>query len=151
MVHGPELGKGPPSPERESRRSVAVRHPETGHCVEDLACQLYLNSLSVEGPTSHTSTDDRFVSVNGVLDHAALAVTRRRVPLASSEFSDQANVAISFLQFGRGLWAEPGITPRWNEYPHCSAFTLVIGGFVNRLGVVGAVCGDRCDGVSSLL
>ncbi len=117
---------------------------------EDLAHQLHLDQLSVEGSTSHTSADDRFVPVHGVLDHAALAVARGRVPLAPPEFSDRANVAFSLLECGRGLWAEPGITPRWNEYPYDSAFTLLIGGFVNRLGVVCAVRGDRCDGVSNL-
>ncbi len=74
LVHGSELRTDPASPERGSLRSVAVRHAETGHRVEDLARQLYLNSLSSEGSTSHRSTDDRLVTVHGVLHHAALAV-----------------------------------------------------------------------------
>ena len=74
LVHDSDMRTDPPSPERESRHSVAARHPETGHCVEDLARQLHLDLLSVEGSTSHTPADDRFVSVHGVLDHAALAV-----------------------------------------------------------------------------
>ena len=74
LVHGCELKTDPPSPGRSSGHSVALGHPETGHRVEDLARQLYLNSLSIEGSTSHTSTDDRLVSVDGILDHAALAV-----------------------------------------------------------------------------
>jgi len=63
----PSQGQIPPSPERGSRHSVAVRHPETGHRVEDLARQLHLGSLSSEGSTSHPLTDDRLVTVHGVL------------------------------------------------------------------------------------
>ena len=63
-VHGSELRTDPPSPERKSLHSAAVGHSETGHRVEDLARQLYLDSLSVEGSTSHTSTDDRLVPVD---------------------------------------------------------------------------------------
>ena len=53
---------------------MAVRHAEAGHRVENFARQLHLNALPSQGSTSHTSTDDRLVSVHGVLDHAALAV-----------------------------------------------------------------------------
>ncbi len=74
LLHGSKKRTDPPSPGPESTYSVALRHPETGHCVEDHAHQLYLNSLSIEGSTSHTSTDDRLVSEDGILDHAALAV-----------------------------------------------------------------------------
>ncbi len=74
LVHGSELRTDAPSPERGSRHSVAVGHTETGHRVEDLARQLHLDSLSSEGSTSHPSTDDRLVTVHGVLYHAALAV-----------------------------------------------------------------------------
>ena len=63
-----------PSPEPGSRHSVAVRHPEVGHRVENLAREPYLNSLSSQGSTPHASTDDRLVSVHGILDHAAFAV-----------------------------------------------------------------------------
>jgi hypothetical protein len=110
LLHDSEMRTDPPSPELGSGHSVAVRHPQQGHRVKDFARQLYLDSLAVKGSTPHTSTDDRFVSVHGVLDHAALSVARGRVPLASSEFSDRANVAISFLQCSRGLWAELGFT-----------------------------------------
>jgi hypothetical protein len=51
----PDQDQIPQSPGRRSRDSVAVEHPEPGHGVEDLARQLYLDSLSVEGSTSHTS------------------------------------------------------------------------------------------------
>ena len=53
---------------------VAVGHPEAGHRVEDLARQLNLGSLSCKGSTSHTSADDRLVSVHGILDQAPVAV-----------------------------------------------------------------------------
>ena len=54
--------------------SVAVGHPEVGHSVEYPARQLYFNSLSVEGSASHSSTDDRLVSENGILHQTARAV-----------------------------------------------------------------------------
>ena len=73
-----------PVPQLASGHSVAVRHPETGHRVENLARQLDLNSLPLEASTSHTSTDDRLVSIHGILDQAASAMTGRRVPLTSS-------------------------------------------------------------------
>ena len=92
-MHGSEL-RTPPSPERGSRRSVAVRHPEKGHRVEDLARQLYLNSLSSETSTSHPSTDDRLVTVHGVLHHAALAVARALLPFAPTEVSNRADVPV---------------------------------------------------------
>ena len=88
---------------------MAIRRPQQGHRVEDLAHQLYLDPLSAEGLTSHTLADDRFVSVHGVLDHAVLAVARGRVPLAPPEFLDRTDVAISFLQCRRGFRAELGI------------------------------------------
>lgn len=47
-MHGSELRADPPSLTRESRDSIAVKHPETGHRVEGPARQLYLNSLSSE-------------------------------------------------------------------------------------------------------
>ena len=83
-MHGSELRADPPSPEPGSRHSVAVRHPKTGHRVQDLARQLNLNLLSIQSSTSHTSTDDRLVAAHGVLDYAAFAVARVRVPLAPS-------------------------------------------------------------------
>ena len=73
------------------------------------------------------------------------------MPLAPSEFSDRANVAISLLERGRRLPAELGVTPRWNEYPHRSSFTSLMGGFVDGLGVVRTVGGYRRDGVDNLL
>ena len=63
----PNKDRPPPAPERTSGHSVAVRHPEVGHRIEDLTRELYLDSLAVEGPTSHTSTDDRLVPVDGIL------------------------------------------------------------------------------------
>ena len=63
-----------PVPRAGSRHSVAVGHPETDHRIEDLARQLHFEALSSEGSTSHTSTDDRLVSVDGVLHQAARAV-----------------------------------------------------------------------------
>ena len=58
LVHGSELGTDPPSPRARSLDAVAVRHAETGHRIEDLARQLYLSSLPIQGSTSHTSADD---------------------------------------------------------------------------------------------
>ena len=74
LLHGPEKWTYPPSPEQGSGHSVAVGHPQQGHRIEDLACHLRLNSLSIEGSTSHISTDDRLVPEDGILDHATLAV-----------------------------------------------------------------------------
>ena len=144
-------GQIPRSPERDSRHFVAVRHPETGHRVEDFARQLNLNSLSIQGSTSHTSTDERLVSVHGILDRAARAVTGLRVPLAPPQFSDRANVAIPFPQCGRRVPAELGVTARWDEHAHRSSFAAFMDGSVSSLGVVRAVCRDRCDGVTNLL
>ncbi len=66
-MHGSELKTDPPSPGPSSRHSVALRHPKVGHRIENLTRELYLDSLAVEGPTSHTSTDDRLVPVDGIL------------------------------------------------------------------------------------
>jgi len=74
LLHGSDLGTDPPSPELGSGHSVAVGHPQQGHRIEDLACHLRLNSLSIEGSTSHTSTDDRLESVHGILHQATCAV-----------------------------------------------------------------------------
>ncbi len=74
LVHGSELRTDPPSPERKLLHAVAIRHPKQGHRVEDPARELHLDSLSVEGSTSHTSTDERLVSEDRILHHAALAV-----------------------------------------------------------------------------
>ncbi len=56
LVHDSELRTDPPFPERESPHSIAVRHPETRHPIEDRAGQLDLDSLSIEGSTSYTCT-----------------------------------------------------------------------------------------------
>ena len=74
LVHGSEMRTDPPSTEWGSLYSVAVRHPKQGHRIEDLARQLYLHSLALQGSTSHPSTDDRLVSEDGILHEAALAV-----------------------------------------------------------------------------
>ena len=74
VVGSSGLGKYPPSPEPGLGHSVAVGHPRQGHRIEDLARQLHLDSLSVEGSTSHSSTDDRLVPVHGILHQASRAV-----------------------------------------------------------------------------
>ena len=74
LVHGSEMRTDPPSPERRSRDAVTVGHTELGHRVENLVRQLYLHALPIEGPTPHTSTDDRLIPVHGILDQAPLAV-----------------------------------------------------------------------------
>ena len=57
-----------------SRQFVAVGHSEQGHLVEDLAAELHLYSLPFHASTPHVSTEDRFVSVDRISHHAALAV-----------------------------------------------------------------------------
>ena len=94
LLHGSKQRTNPPVPRLGSSQLVAVRDPETDHRVENLARQLSLISLSVKGTTSHTSTDDRLVSVHGVLNQTALAVTGQGVPLTSSELSDHRCEAI---------------------------------------------------------
>ena len=75
LVHGSELRADPSSPPGwGSRHSVAVGHPEPVHRVEDAAREPHLSTLPLEGSTSHASTDDRPVSIDGVLDQAAPAV-----------------------------------------------------------------------------
>jgi hypothetical protein len=74
LLHGSEVRTDSPSPERESRHSVAGRHPKQGHRVEDLTRELYLDALAVEGSTSHTSTDDCLVTEDGILHEAPGAV-----------------------------------------------------------------------------
>ena len=73
------------------------------------------------------------------------------MPLASSEFSDGADVSISLRERGRGLRAELGVTSRWNEHPHRSPFALLMGCLVDDPRVVRTICGDRCHGFSDLL
>ncbi len=70
----PELRTDSPSPERESGHAAAVGHTETGHRIEDFGRDLHLDSLSVEGSTSHASTDDRVVPEDGILHHGPPAV-----------------------------------------------------------------------------
>ena len=74
LLHGSEQRTDPPSPERKSLHAVAVRHPQQGHRIEHFARQSHLDSLPVEASTSHTSTDDRLVSEDGILHQAARAV-----------------------------------------------------------------------------
>jgi len=74
LLHGPKNGTDPPTPGPGSLHTVAIRHPQKGNRFEDFARQLYLDSLAVHGSTSHTSTDDRLVPEDGILDHATLAV-----------------------------------------------------------------------------
>ena len=72
LLHGPEKWTYPPSPEPGSLHSVAIRHPQKGHRIEDFARQLYLDSLALHGSTSQSSTDDGLVSVHGILDNGQL-------------------------------------------------------------------------------
>ncbi len=74
LLHGLEKGTEPPSPGPGLCYSVALGHPKLGHSVENFARQLYLDPVSVEGPTSHTSADDRLETVHGILDHASPAI-----------------------------------------------------------------------------
>ena len=66
--------RSPRPAERGSRHSMTVRHPKQGHCVEDAARELHLDTLAFHRARSHASTDDCFVPVDGVFHHAALAV-----------------------------------------------------------------------------
>jgi hypothetical protein len=70
LLHGSGESTGPPSPKLGSPHSVAVRHPEQRHRIEGLDRQLHLNALPSEGSTSHTSTNDRLVPADGVLNQA---------------------------------------------------------------------------------
>jgi hypothetical protein len=58
---------------------------------------LHLHPLCVQGATPHASTDDRLVSIDCVLAHAALAVARPLVPLTSTKSADGADVPIPLL------------------------------------------------------
>jgi len=101
LLHGSELRTDPPSPEWGSRQSVAVGHPEAGHRVEDSARDSHLHPLAHQSATPHTSADDRLVSIDRILDHAALAVARPLVPFASTKSANGADVPIPFFQCGR--------------------------------------------------
>jgi hypothetical protein len=94
LLHGSGLRLRPPFPEIESPNSVAIGHPETGHRVEDPACELHLQLLAYQGAAAHASTDDCLVPVDRVLDHAALTETRPLMPLAATESADGADVTI---------------------------------------------------------
>ncbi len=142
LLHGSGLSPRPPYPERESRHSAAVGHPEMGHCVEDRARELHLHPLARQGATPHASADDRLVSIDRVLDHAALAVAGPLVPLASTESTDGADVPIPLLQCVRRSWTQLSVASRWDEHAHGSSLTLRVSGFVNGLGIVGTVCRD---------
>ena len=63
-------------PVAESRSSnfAAVGHSKQRHSVENLAANLHLYPLPFYASTPHVSTEDRLVSVDGILHHAALAV-----------------------------------------------------------------------------
>jgi hypothetical protein len=56
LLHGSGSRTDPPSPERNTRHSIAVGQTEVGHRVEDRAREFYLNSLPIQGPASHTCT-----------------------------------------------------------------------------------------------
>jgi len=99
-VHGSELSPGFPFPERELPHSVAVGHTETGHRVENAARELHLRPLSLHCAAPHASANDRLVPEDGILDHGAHTVARPLAPLASTKFSDGADVAVPFLQCG---------------------------------------------------
>ena len=60
---------------------MAVEHPDTVHRVENHARKSYLYLLASHGDAS---ADDRLVSTDLVLKHAALAVARPLVQLAST-------------------------------------------------------------------
>ena len=150
-MHGSEQRTDLPSPERRSRDSVAVRHPKASHRVENTARELHLHALALKGSTSHASADDRLVSVDSILDQAAPAVSGARVPLASTEFSDRADVTVSLPQRGRGPWTQLGIASRRNEHSDCSTFTALLSGFVHGTGVVRTVGRDRREGLIYLL
>ncbi len=49
LVHGRELKTDLPSPLRKSHHTIAIGHPETGHCIEDPAGELDFDSLAVVG------------------------------------------------------------------------------------------------------
>ncbi len=106
MLHGSELSTGFPFLKRASPHSIAVGHPETGQHVENPAGELHLHPLAYKGATPHASADDRLVSIDRVLDHAALAVARPLVPLASTESADRADVPVPFLQCSRRSWTQ---------------------------------------------
>jgi len=66
------------------------------------------------------------------------------VPLASTEFSDGANVAIPLPPRGRRLQAELGVTSRWNEHSHSVSFTLHLGRLVDGRRIVTPIGRDGC-------
>ncbi len=58
----------------DARLAKGMRKPKQGHCVEDAARELHLDTLAFHRTKFHASTDDCLVPVDGVLHHAALAV-----------------------------------------------------------------------------
>ena len=73
------------------------------------------------------------------------------MPIATPEFSDRTDVAISLMERGRRPRAELGTAPRWNQHSHRSSFTHLMDRFVDGLGVVRTVCRKRRNGIRSLL
>ena len=98
--------------------------------------------MASQGATPHAPADDRLVSIDHILDHAALAIARPLVPLASTTSADGADVPIPLLQSGRRPWTQLGVASRWDQHPHGSSLTLRVSSFVGALGIVGTVCRD---------
>ncbi len=131
LVHGSEMRTDPLSPERRSLHSIAVRHPEASHRVENTARELHLHALALEGSTPHGAADDGLVPVDRILHHGPFAVAGSFVPLASTEFSDQADVTIPLPQCPRRSWIQLGVSTRWNEHPDGSSFAPLLSRLVD--------------------
>ena len=73
LVHGSECRQVSVAGSRSSN-FAAVGHSKQRHSVENLAANLHFYPLPRQTSTPHVATEDRLVSVDGILHHAALAV-----------------------------------------------------------------------------
>ena len=82
---GQERLDGVQAPTEDRDPSVAAGHLEVGHRVQNPARELHLHALARQGATPHASVNDRLVSIDRVLDHAAPTAARSFGPLPSAE------------------------------------------------------------------
>jgi len=98
LVHGPTSGACLDR-SLSSCHSIALRHPELSHAIQDLGPDPNLRPLSDEGARSHLSSKDRLLPVGHILDRSILKTQSRprsavssRFPADSPEFPLQAAV-----------------------------------------------------------
>ncbi len=98
LVHGCCSSADLDPPIHCSRHPIAVWHSKLGHRVEDLAADSRFLTLTSQATGSHLPSDDGFVPINRILNHASSVDAGMSIPMPSAMAVNFSDMPVAVLQ-----------------------------------------------------